>query len=120
MTQQQMTALDSVLEYHRCWTSGDIDGAMQYIADDMVCKAPGADVVGKEQYRAFLGGFASMLTGIDDLAAFGDGDHAVLFYYPHTAMTSTSPTAEHFTIRDGKIAETVLAFDRMSFIPPQS
>lgn len=121
MTQQkQSTVLDSVLEYHRSWTTGDIDGALKHVADDIVCKAPSGEIVGKDQYRAFLGGFAPMLTGITDVAAFGDDDHVVLFYYPETAQTSSAPCAEHFTIRDGKIAESLLTFDRMSFFPPQS
>lgn len=120
MTRPKQPTLDSVLEYHRSWTRGDIDGALEHVADDIVCKAPGGDIVGKEQYRAFLGGFAPTLTGITDVAAFGDDDHVVLFYYPHTEQTSTAPCAEHFTIRDGKIAENLLTFDRMSFFPPQS
>jgi len=121
MTQQmQPTTLDSILEYHRSWTSGDTEAALEHVADDIVCRFPGGEINGKDQYRAFLGGFAQTLTGVTDAAAFGDDDHVVLFYYPHTEQTSTSPTAEHFTIRDGKIAESVLAFDRMSFVPPQS
>ena len=43
----------------------------------------------------------------------------VLFYYPHTAATSTAAAAEHFTIRDGQIVETQLVFDRLSFTPLQ-
>lgn len=46
-------------------------------------------------------------------------EHALLFYYPHTAVTSTAPAAEHFTIRDGKIVEIRLVFDRLSFAPPE-
>lgn len=117
---QKSAVLDAVLDYHRSWTSGDIDSAMKHVADDIVCNAPGGQIVGIEQYRAFLGGFAPTLTGITDVAAFGDEDHVVLFYYPHTEQTSTAPCAEHFTIRDGKIAESLLTFDRMSFFPPQA
>ncbi len=59
-----------------------------------------------------------MMTGLTDVAAFGDDEHALLFYCPHTAVTSTAPAAEHFTIRDGKIVESRLVFDRLSFGPP--
>lgn len=121
MTQQtRSTALDTVLAYHRAWTSGDVEVALEHVADDIVCRAPGAELTGKEAYRGFLGAFAPTLTGLTDIAAFGNDDHVVLFYYPHTAQTSSVPTAEHFTIRDGKIAETLLVFDRLSFQPPQS
>jgi len=29
-----------VQEYHRAWTSRDIDRAMALIADDVICRAP--------------------------------------------------------------------------------
>ena len=120
MTQQtQTTALDTVLAYHRAWTSGDVTAALEYVADNIVCQAPGAELIGKDAYGAFLGGFAPTLTGLTDLAAFGDDDHVVLFYYPHIGQITTVPAAEHFTLRDGKIAENILVFDRLSYAPPQ-
>lgn len=42
-----------------------------------------------------------------------------LFYYPQTGATSTAPAAECFTVRDGKISETVLIFDRLAFVAPE-
>lgn len=113
------TAHSIVQRYHRAWTSNDIDTAMDCVADDIVCRAPGIDLHGKEQYRAFIGGFAPALTGIGDIAEYVDGDRVALFYYPQTAATDTAPAAEHFTVRDGLISESVLVFDRMSFGPPE-
>lgn len=46
------TALEAVLDYRRAWTSGDIDTAMTYVADDVVCHAPGADLTGKDATAA--------------------------------------------------------------------
>ena len=113
------SAYEIVQDYHRAWTSGDIDRAMTLVADDIVCRAPGEDLTGKDAYRAFIGGFAPALTGLADIAGFADGERRVaLFYYPQTAATATAPAAECFTIRDGKIAESVLIFDRLSFGPP--
>lgn len=112
------TAPEIVQSYHRAWTSGDVDGAMRLVADDIICRAPGVDLVGKDAYRAFIGGFAPALTGLADIASLADGDRVALFYYPQTAATSTAPAAECFTVRDGKIAESVLIFDRLSFGPP--
>lgn len=109
------TALETALAYHRAWTTGDLDSAMTRVADDIVCRAPGQELRNKSEYRSFLGGFSKMLTGLTDVAAFGDDEHVVLFYYPHTAVTSTAPAAEHFTIRDGRIVESVLVFDRISY-----
>ena len=113
--------LDLVLAYHRAWTSGDVDGAMAYVADDVVCHAPGRDLSGKEGYRAFLAGFAPNLTRVTDIAQFAEaGDRVALFYYPETAATSSAPAAECFTLRDGVIAANVLIFDRLSFGPPSA
>ena len=113
------TAYEVVKNYHQAWTSGNIDQAMSYVADHITCRAPGVDLDGKDAYQGFIGGFAPMLTGIGDIAEFADGDRVALFYYPQTATTSTDPAAEFFTVRDGKIAESVLIFDRLSYGPPE-
>ena len=114
----QATAYEIVQDYHRAWTSGDVDRAMTRVADDITCRAPGADLTGKEAYREFIAGFAPALTGLADIASFTDRDRVALFYYPQTAATTTAPAAECFTVRDGKIAESVLIFDRLSYGPP--
>lgn len=113
-----MTAYDIVKNYHQAWTTGDIETAMSYISDDIICRAPGVDLDGKKAYQDFIAGFAPNLTGIGDIAEFTDHDHVALFYYPLTATTSTAPAAECFTVRDGKIIETVLIFDRLSYSSP--
>ena len=94
-TPSDANALETVLEYHRAWTSGDVDRALERVADDIVCHAPG-----------------------EDLVSLADDQHVTLFYYPYTAATSTSPAAEYFTVHDGVIVENLLVFDRLSFGPP--
>ncbi|HZJ06884.1 MAG TPA: nuclear transport factor 2 family protein [Nocardioidaceae bacterium] len=113
------SALEIVLDYHHAWTHGDVDRAMGWVADDICCRAPGEDLVGKAAYREFLGGFAPSLTGLTNIASFADGDRVVLVYYPHTATTTTAPAAECFTVRGERIVESVLVFDRLSFAPAQ-
>lgn len=115
----QAAARDIVKQYHQAWTNGHVEKAMNYVADDITCRAPGVDLQGRDAYRGFIGGFAPMLTGIGDIAEFVDGDRVALFYYPQTAVTSTAPAAEFFTVRQGKIAESVLIFDRLSYGPPE-
>lgn len=112
-------AFNTVRKYHHAWTTGDLNTAMSYVADDITCRAPGADLNGKDAYRGFIGGFAPMLTGIGDIAEFVDEDRVALFYYPQTASTSTTPAAEFFTVKDGKITKSVLIFDRLSYGPPE-
>ncbi|MCZ4326267.1 nuclear transport factor 2 family protein [Brachybacterium paraconglomeratum] len=113
------TAHDIVKDYHRAWTSGDIETAMALVDDDIECQAPGVDLHGKEAYREFIAGFAPMLTGIGDIAELADGGRVALFYYPQTATTTTTPAAELFTVGDGRIVRSVLIFDRLSYGPPQ-
>lgn len=115
----QETAYDIVKKYHHAWTSGNIENAMSYIADDITCRAPGVDLNGKDAYQGFVDGFAPMLTGIGEIAEFAEGDRVALFYYPQTAATTTTPAAEFFTVKDGKIAKSVLIFDRLSYGPPE-
>lgn len=120
MNAAESPALTTALAFHRAWTSGDVDGAMEYLGEDFECEAPGQRIDGKGAYRDFLQGFSQTMTGLTDVAAFGDQQHVVLFYYPHTPATSTAPVAEHFTVSDGKIARTLMLFDRLSYMPPQS
>ena len=89
----QSAALKTALAYHRAWTSGELDGAIAHVADDIICRAPDGDITGKDAYRSYLGGFIRIMTGLTDVAAFGDEEHALLFYYPHTAATSSAPAA---------------------------
>lgn len=112
------SAQNVVSRYHHAWTSGDIDGAMDLIDEDIACRAPGVDLDGKEAYQSFIAGFAPTLTGITDIAEFADSDRVALFCYPETAATTTAPAAEFFTVRDGLISESVLIFDRLSYGPP--
>lgn len=114
------TALDVVGAYHEAWTSGDLDKAMDLVADDIVVHAPGDEITGKEAYRAFLGGFMEIMTGHTPRAAFGDDDMAVLYYFPHTPVTQAAPVGECFVVRNGLIQESHLVFDRLSYSPPES
>lgn len=114
----QASALAIVQDYHQAWTGGDIDRAMSLVAEDITCRAPGVDLTGKQEYRRFIAGFAPALTGLADIAHFSDGDRVALFYYPQTAATSTAPAAEYFTVKEGKIIDSVLIFDRLSYGPP--
>lgn len=111
----------SIVEaYHRAWTSGDVEAAMAFVADDVACRAPGVDLHGKSEYEQFIGGFAPRLTGLIDIASFADGNRVALFYCPQTAVADAAPVAECFTVEGGKIVDSVLIFDRLSFAPPQT
>ncbi|TDT30102.1 nuclear transport factor 2 family protein [Naumannella halotolerans] len=117
-TTQTNTPLEVVSTYHAAWTGGDLDAASDLLADDLVVHAPGYELVGKDAYREYLGGFMEIMTGHTPLAEVHDDEQVVLVYFPHTPVTKTVPVAERFTLSDGKIKEIYLLFDRQSYEPP--
>lgn len=115
MAEGSSPALAVAMAYYQAWTGKDIDRAMTYVADHIVCEAPAGRIEGAERYRAFLAPFAQMLTGSDVIAAFGDDDTALMMYDPHTTLVDSAPTGEWFKIEEGKIARSRLVFDRTPF-----
>jgi ketosteroid isomerase-like protein len=115
VTQDPSAALSVALAYYHAWTGKDVDRAMTYVADDVVCEAPTGRIEGVEQFRQFMGPFAQMLTGSDLIAAFGDDQTALLMYNPHTTLVEDAPSAECFTVADGRIVHSLLVFDRTPF-----
>ncbi len=59
MTDTTSPALQTALAYYQAWTSHDLDKAMSYIADDIVCDLPGGRLEGADAYRGFLGPLGS-------------------------------------------------------------
>lgn len=120
MTQADRTALSTVESYHRAWTSGDVENALTYLADDVRCFAPDDDVTTKSDWREYLQAMVPMLTGAPEHARMVESDRVALWYYPQTAVTTTTLASELFTVRDGQIVEIRLSFDRLSYVPPES
>ncbi|HET8894584.1 MAG TPA: nuclear transport factor 2 family protein [Gaiellaceae bacterium] len=109
-------ALNVALAYHEAWTNHDIERAMSYIADDIVCDAPAGRIEGADAYRAFMGPFVEILKGSQLWAAFGDDDTAIVMYDTETMPVANAPGAEYVTVKDGKIVRSRLVFDRAPFI----
>lgn len=115
MTEGSSPALTVAMAYYQAWTGKDIDRAMSYVDDGIVCEAPTGRMEGIDRFREFMTPFAQMLTGADLIAAFGDDETAVLMYNPHTTLVADAPSAERFTVRDGRIVHDLLVFDRTPF-----
>jgi ketosteroid isomerase-like protein len=115
VTEQPSAALSTALAYYQAWTGKDLDRAMRYVAEDVVCENPTGRIEGLEAFRQFMTPFAQMLTGSALLGAYGDADTAVLVYNPHTTLVADAPSAERFTVRDGRIVHDLLIFDRTPF-----
>ncbi len=115
MTEKPSPALDVALAYYRAWTSKDLEQAMTYIAEDIVCDAPAGRLEGAEAYRAFMGPFVQILRNARIIAAFGDDGTALVMYDTETVPVKSAPGAECVTVRNGKIAYSRFLFDRAPF-----
>jgi hypothetical protein len=108
-------ALRIALAYHEAWTNRDLDRAMSYIAEDIVCDAPAGRIEGAEAYRAFMAPFVRILRGATMIAAFGDDETALVMYDTTTVPVPSAPGAECVTVKSGKITYSRFLFDRAPF-----
>lgn len=118
MTDERTTespALTVALAYHRAWTSHNVDEALQYVSEDVICDAPSRQLHGMVEYRPFLANFAPIVKGYDMVAAIADGDTAVLIYDLHTIPVSSGLTCECFTVTSGRITRNRLIFDQTPY-----
>ena len=115
MTQTSSPALRTALAYYQAWTDHDLDQAMSYIADDIVCDAPAGRLEGAAAYRAFMGPFVQILRTSKLVAAFGDAQTALIMYDTETVPVPSAPGAECVTVTDGKITYSRFIFDRAPF-----
>ena len=115
MTDGNSPALQVALAYHRAWAGKDLEGAMSYIADDIVCDAPPGRLDGAEAYRDFLAPLVRMLIAAEMIAAYGDDDRALVMYDTRTTLVESGPGAEYVTVRNGKIIYSRFVFDRAPF-----
>ncbi|KUG51995.1 hypothetical protein AVL62_08700 [Serinicoccus chungangensis] len=117
MSDLEKDALSTVEAYHNAWTSGDVDRAMTYVSADVTCSAPDENVTTKGDWHEYLASFVPMLTGAPEHTRMTDRGRVALWYFPQTEVTTTTLASELFTVRDGKIVEIRLAFDRLGYIP---
>jgi ketosteroid isomerase-like protein len=115
MTETASPALRTALAYFHAWTSHDLDQAMEYIAEDIVCDAPAGRLEGRQAYLGFMRPFVQILTGSELIAAFGDEKTAVVVYETTTVPVASAPAAECVTVADGKITCSRFIFDRAPF-----
>jgi hypothetical protein len=112
---EKSPALQTALAYHEAWADKDLDRAMSYVAEDIVCDAPAGRIEGAEAYRAFMAPFLQILRSATLIAAFGDEDNALIMYDTATVPVPSAPGAECVTVRNGKITYSRFLFDRAPF-----
>ncbi|MFJ6079786.1 nuclear transport factor 2 family protein [Streptomyces sp. NPDC092369] len=117
MTATPATARDTAGEYARAWLGGDAEKALSFVADDVVCEAPGRRIEGLAAYREFLAPFVERLVGgqLTDVLA-GDDAHAATVYTVDLPFIEDFRGMEYLTVKDGRITEVVSVFDRTTII----
>jgi hypothetical protein len=103
--------LDIAIAFTQAWTSHDLPKAATYVGDDVEFEGPLAQTQGSAAYLKGLTGLARDVTGFKMLAAYGDGDQALLMYDLTTRSYGKLTCAKLLTIRGGKIERDTLTFD---------
>ena len=111
-------ALQVALAYFDAWTHKDLDRAMTYIAENILCDTPAGRVRGAGAYRAFMAPFRQLLTNATIIAAFGNDQTAMLMYDTKTVPVRPVPGAECVTVEHGKITRSWFVLDRTPFEAP--
>jgi uncharacterized protein YndB with AHSA1/START domain len=97
-------ALALAQRYHRAWTAHDFAAAAACLDDDLETDVPLNEYATKDAWVEALTSFGSLVEGTDVLAAFGNDREALLLYDMTTAPFGALRIAEHFVVRDGRIA----------------
>jgi len=96
--------------FTEAWSSGDIETAASYLADDVTFDGPVNHTQGKQDYLAGLGASARRASNLNILAALGDDDQAMILYELSTGPLRAT-YAERLTFHEGKIHADRLIFD---------
>lgn len=110
-----MTPLQTAQAYFEAWSGKDLDRALTYVDEGIVCDAPPGRLVGRDAYRAFMTPYLAGLLEATMLAAFGDDERALVMYDSATTLVPSAPGAELVTVRDGRIVASRFIFDRLPF-----
>jgi ketosteroid isomerase-like protein len=99
-----MDTLTLVRSYHDAWTAKDFEHAASLLADDLAVEVPINDYPTREAFAAAVEGFGSLARGVTLRSAMSAGDEAMLLYDMDVDRLGHLRVAEHFTVRDGRIA----------------
>jgi hypothetical protein len=115
VTTNPSPALKVALAYFDAWTHKDLDRAMTYIAENILCDTPAGRIRGAGAYRAVMAPFLQILTNPTIIAAFGNDHIAMLMYDTKTVPVRPMPGAECVTVENDKITRSWFVVDRAPF-----
>jgi ketosteroid isomerase-like protein len=99
--------------YYTAWTAGDFDEVMKWVDDDVVCETPSGLLAGARSFRKFWVDFVTrMVKRVELIALYGDTDSAAIVYSCDLACADDQRVAEWIRIRHGRIAHSLMIYDR--------
>lgn len=107
-----MDAKQIVTSYHNAWTSGNVEAARVYLADDLDFQGSMDTFHRADDFIGALTMFQKMLRGVNLIQSFYSESGVALLYDCNTmSPAGIIRTAEFFTVGDGKIKSIRLVFD---------
>ncbi|MFF4397223.1 nuclear transport factor 2 family protein [Streptomyces sp. NPDC001480] len=103
-------------EFVRAWLGGDINKAMSFVSEDIVCEAPNGRFQGLDRYRQFLEPFTNTLISSTVIGVLGDDTHAATVYTTETPFAKDFRGIDYLTVENGKITHAISVFDRSPLI----
>ncbi len=105
-------ALDIARAFEAAWQGKDFERARSYLAEDVVIDSPFGRETSADAVMRQYAGFMQAVTGpAREIAAFGDGESALIMSDIHTVFAPHQVSAVHYTVRDGKITSETLVYD---------
>lgn len=111
MTATSALAQKIAEDFVRAWTSKDVEKALSFLADDVVCEAPNGRFEGVEGYRGFLEPFASSIISATVIDVLGNDTHAATVYTTDTPFLKDFRGIDYITVENGKITRVISVFD---------
>lgn len=93
-----------VRRYHDAWTSGAFDQAIACLAADVKVEVPIHEYPTRESFGEALARFGAAVEQVDLLTFCANGCDVVLVYDMRVRGLGSLRVAEHFTVREGRIA----------------
>ncbi len=105
-------ALDIARAFEAAWQGKDFEKARSYLAEDVVLDGPFGRETNAARVIEQYAGFTQVVTGpAREIAAFGDGEHALIMSDVPTVFAPHQVSAVHYTVRGGKITSETMAYD---------
>ncbi len=95
--------------YSKAWTSGDIETARSYLADDLEFRGSIDNFNDADSLINAISVFLNILNSVQTISTFYDESEAILMY--DCVTDSPAGTIRTFKIDGGKIKEIKLVFD---------